>query len=72
VFQLVLATPFLMENPQGYLVRSFNLGRQFFYKWTVNWRLLPEEIFLDRRFQLALLFGHITVLVAFCFFRWKK
>ena len=56
----------------GYIVRSFDLGRQFFHKWTVNWRFLPEHIFLDRRFHLALLALHILVLLAFASKKWKK
>ena len=70
--QLLLGLPFLLENPKGYLMRSFDLGRQFFYKWTVNWRLVPEDIFLNRTFQISLLLGHITVLILFCFFKWKR
>nr|KAG5692969.1 hypothetical protein BaRGS_032401 [Batillaria attramentaria] len=60
--QLLLGLPFLRENPAGYIVRSFDFGRQFFYEWTVNWRLLPEEIFLNRTFQISLLLCHVTVI----------
>eukprot|EP00051_Salpingoeca_urceolata_P030077 m.491972 g.491972 ORF g.491972 m.491972 type:complete len:411 (-) comp31115_c0_seq1:169-1401(-) len=70
--QLVLAIPFLLDNPWGYVSRSFNLGRQFFYIWTVNWKLLPEHVFLDRRFHLVLLCLHLGVLAAFAFWRWTK
>lgn len=70
--QLVLAIPFLLENPKGYVLRSFDLGRQFFYQWTVNWRLLPEDFFLDKRFQLALLLCHVFTLLLFFLFRWRK
>ncbi|WAR14732.1 ALG3-like protein [Mya arenaria] len=61
--QIVLAIPFLQENPHGYINMSFNLGRQFFYKWTVNWRLVPEDIFLNRHFQIFLLLAHISILL---------
>lgn len=70
--QIVLAVPFLLENPWGYIKMSFNLGRQFFYKWTVNWRVLPEEIFLNRYFQTSLLIGHILVLLAFVVVKWRR
>ncbi|KAK6176852.1 hypothetical protein SNE40_015073 [Patella caerulea] len=70
--QVALAIPFLKANPIGYLLRSFDFGRQFFYIWTVNWRLVPEEIFLNRNFQLALLAAHVLVLLIFIFFRFKR
>ncbi|GFS17911.1 Dol-P-Man:Man(5)GlcNAc(2)-PP-Dol alpha-1,3-mannosyltransferase [Elysia marginata] len=69
--QLILALPFLLTNPVGYVVRSFDLGRQFFYKWTVNWRFLPQEVFLNRYFQATLLLAHILVLLAFFWRRWR-
>eukprot|EP00736_Rhodelphis_marinus_P007342 Rmarinus@m.9040 len=65
VIQLVLAVPFLLENPIGYISRSFDLGRKFFYVWTVNWKFLPEETFLDSRFSVFLLIAHVAVLVGF-------
>ncbi|TSU88987.1 Dol-P-Man:Man(5)GlcNAc(2)-PP-Dol alpha-1,3-mannosyltransferase [Bagarius yarrelli] len=48
IIQLVLGLPFLLVNPVGYMSRAFDLGRQFLFKWTVNWRFLPEDIFLSR------------------------
>ncbi|KAK3103909.1 hypothetical protein FSP39_022843, partial [Pinctada imbricata] len=70
--QVMLAAPFLLSNPAGYIIMSFNFGRQFFYKWTVNWRLLPEEIFLNKYFQTSLLVAHILVLVLFFILKWKS
>ncbi|XP_071110356.1 dol-P-Man:Man(5)GlcNAc(2)-PP-Dol alpha-1,3-mannosyltransferase-like [Haliotis cracherodii] len=72
VTQLSLGFPFLMENPVGYISRAFDLGRQFFFKWTVNWRFLPEEIFLNRNFHVALLAGHVLLLVVFFIIKWRK
>uniref|UniRef100_H2YCK2 dolichyl-P-Man:Man5GlcNAc2-PP-dolichol alpha-1,3-mannosyltransferase n=1 Tax=Ciona savignyi TaxID=51511 RepID=H2YCK2_CIOSA len=69
--QVILAIPFLLTNPFGYIVRSFDLSRQFFFVWTVNWRLIPEELFLDRRFHFALLLCHLAVLIAFALKRWS-
>ncbi|RUS70408.1 hypothetical protein EGW08_021836, partial [Elysia chlorotica] len=70
--QVILAVPFLLTNPVGYLLRSFDIGRQFFYVWTVNWRLIPEEIFLSRGFQGMLLLMHVLLLLAFFWWRWIK
>ncbi|XP_060604571.1 dol-P-Man:Man(5)GlcNAc(2)-PP-Dol alpha-1,3-mannosyltransferase-like, partial [Ruditapes philippinarum] len=70
--QVVFALPFLLENPWAYIKMSFNLGRQFFYKWTVNWRLIPEDIFLNRTFQMSLLLAHIVILLAFVLIKWRR
>lgn len=72
VIQLLLGLPFLLDNPQGYMIQSFNLGRQFFFKWTVNWRFLPEWFFLSRWFHLSLLLLHITFLCIFAFKKWPR
>ncbi|XP_032194959.1 dol-P-Man:Man(5)GlcNAc(2)-PP-Dol alpha-1,3-mannosyltransferase isoform X3 [Mustela erminea] len=72
VLQVVLGLPFLLENPIGYLSRSFDLGRQFLFRWTVNWRFLPEALFLHRAFHLALLAAHLTLLFLFAFCRWHR
>ncbi|XP_077509428.1 alg3, alpha-1,3- mannosyltransferase isoform X2 [Amblyomma americanum] len=65
VIQLVLALPFLLANPVSYVMGAFNLGRVFLYEWTVNWRFLPEELFVDRRLHLALLGLHLAVILCF-------
>jgi len=72
LLQMALGAPFLLENPEGYIVRSFEISRQFFYKWTVNWRCIPEWLFLDRRFQLCLLSMHLGLLFFFAHFRWTS
>lgn len=70
--QVLIAVPFLVENPGGYLGRAFELSRQFFFKWTVNWRFVGEEVFLSRGFALALLGLHAAVLAVFVTTRWLK
>ncbi|XP_059172828.1 dol-P-Man:Man(5)GlcNAc(2)-PP-Dol alpha-1,3-mannosyltransferase-like [Physella acuta] len=70
--QVILSLPFMLVNPLGYIIRSFDLGRQFFYVWTVNWRLIPEEIFLNRTFQIGLLTLHVVFLGLFFWFRWRR
>uniref|UniRef100_A0A8C5M8Z9 Dol-P-Man:Man(5)GlcNAc(2)-PP-Dol alpha-1,3-mannosyltransferase n=1 Tax=Leptobrachium leishanense TaxID=445787 RepID=A0A8C5M8Z9_9ANUR len=72
LLQVLLALPFLLENPVGYLHRSFDFGRQFLFQWTVNWRFLPESIFHHRVFHLALLAAHLTALILFCMYRWHR
>uniref|UniRef100_A0A3P8Y1M7 Dol-P-Man:Man(5)GlcNAc(2)-PP-Dol alpha-1,3-mannosyltransferase n=1 Tax=Esox lucius TaxID=8010 RepID=A0A3P8Y1M7_ESOLU len=70
--QFLLGLPFLMENPTGYITRAFDLGRQFMFKWTVNWRFLPEWLFLSRYFHLVLLAAHLMALLLFVLRRWKR
>uniref|UniRef100_A0A8C3SDI9 Dol-P-Man:Man(5)GlcNAc(2)-PP-Dol alpha-1,3-mannosyltransferase n=1 Tax=Chelydra serpentina TaxID=8475 RepID=A0A8C3SDI9_CHESE len=72
LLQVVLGLPFLLENPAGYVTRSFDLGRQFLFKWTVNWRFLPEEVFQHRAFHLALLAAHLGALGLFALHRWHR
>ena len=70
--QLLLAAPFLWTNPITYLKGAFNLGRQFMFLWTVNWRLLPEWVFLHRAFHVLLLVLHLAVLAIFTVKYWTK
>ncbi|KAK4154552.1 fad dependent oxidoreductase [Chaetomidium leptoderma] len=70
--QVLIAVPFLADNPWGYLGRAFELSRQFFFKWTVNWRFVGEDVFLSRWFSLVLLALHVAVLAVFITTRWLK
>lgn len=70
--QLILGAPFLFANPAGYITRSFDLGRQFFFKWTVNWRFLPEWLFLHRGFHVALLTANLTMWLIFALKHWTR
>ncbi|OJJ98798.1 hypothetical protein ASPACDRAFT_44427 [Aspergillus aculeatus ATCC 16872] len=72
LIQVLLAIPFLQENPAGYVARAFELTRQFMFKWTVNWRFVGEELFLSRRFSLTLLAIHFVLLVLFVALGWLK
>ncbi|NXN98227.1 ALG3 mannosyltransferase, partial [Rhinopomastus cyanomelas] len=72
LLQVVLGMPFLLVNPVGYLTRSFDLGRQFQFKWTVNWRFLPEEVFQSRVFHTMLLLAHLAGLGLFALHRWHR
>jgi len=53
--QFVLAVPFAIVNLSAYLSRAFNLGRIFIYYWSVNWKFIPENIFLSSEWGLFLL-----------------
>lgn len=60
--QVLLGFPFLMTNPVAYIKGSFDLGRVFQHQWTVNWRFLPDHIFIHPIFHGALFAGHILAL----------
>ncbi|KAG7177596.1 lethal(2)neighbour of Tid protein-like [Homarus americanus] len=70
--QLVLGAPFLIKNPIGYLKMSFDIGRVFLFEWTVNWRFLSEETFVNPWFHLLLLAVHVALLVVFAFTHWNR
>ncbi|GAM21177.1 hypothetical protein SAMD00019534_043520 [Acytostelium subglobosum LB1] len=68
IVQVLLGVPFLMRNPVGYVARAFEFSRQFMYKWTVNWRFVPVDVFLSKPWAIALLACHLFVLSLFV---WK-
>ncbi|KAF1348933.1 glycosyltransferase [Delphinella strobiligena] len=70
--QIITGLPFLTNDAQAYLSRAFEFSRQFFFKWTVNWRFVGEERFLSSAFSRALLVSHVFLLVLFTTTRWLK
>ncbi|KAK6404484.1 dolichyl-P-Man:Man(5)GlcNAc(2)-PP-dolichol alpha-1,3-mannosyltransferase [Oleoguttula sp. CCFEE 5521] len=70
--QAMLGYEFIVEDVYSYFGRAFELSRQFFFKWTVNWRFVGEETFLSRNFSLGLLAAHGGLLVTFLGTRWLK
>ncbi|EDW58723.1 lethal(2)neighbour of Tid protein [Drosophila virilis] len=65
VLQLFIGAPFLRTHPMEYLRGSFDLGRIFEHKWTVNYRFLSKELFEQREFHLVLLALHLLLLLCF-------
>jgi alpha-1,3-mannosyltransferase len=70
--QVILAVPFLLTNPDGYIERAFNFGREFTYIWTVNYKFLTPEQFVSKTLARSLLIGHLLVLLFMGFFRWTR
>lgn len=68
--QLALAVPFVQANAWSYISRSFNLGRAFEFKWTVNLKFLGEELFGNKALAAGLLAAHVAVLLVFARVRW--
>lgn len=71
IFQVLYGYPFRKRAP-SYFSRAFELSRVFLYKWTVNWRFVPESIFLSKPFALGLLAVHIGLLYWYAKTRWMK
>ena len=61
--QLALSYPFFSlsntDLTKSYFTSAFDLSRQFLYEWTVNWRFIPENVFLSKEFSNNLLFFHV-------------
>lgn len=72
LFQVIVGLPFMLDHFSSYMIRSFELGREFMYKWTVNWRFVPEDIFLSKTFAMSLLLLHISALIFFALYKWSK
>lgn len=70
--QILLGGPFLLSNAAAYLNRAFEFSRVFMYKWTVNWRFVPEEVFLSKGFSMLLLTAHLFTLLVFAATRWNR
>lgn len=70
--QAILAYPFIQEDWRAYIHSSFDFSRVFLYKWTVNWRMVPEDTFLSEGWARGLLIGHLSLLILFGLFRWCK
>ncbi|XXG84855.1 hypothetical protein AAC387_Pa11g0073 [Persea americana] len=72
LFQILLGLPFLLSHPIGYISRAFNLGRVFIHFWSVNFKFVPEEIFVSKGFATILLTAHLVLLTVFAHYNWCK
>ncbi|XP_075640252.1 dol-P-Man:Man(5)GlcNAc(2)-PP-Dol alpha-1,3-mannosyltransferase-like [Castanea sativa] len=70
--QIVLGLPFLISHPIAYIFRAFNLGRVFIHFWSVNFKFIPEPLFVSKELAVSLLIAHLVLLAAFTHYRWSK
>jgi alpha-1,3-mannosyltransferase len=70
--QILLGLPFLLTYPISYITRAFNLGRVFIHHWSVNFKFVPEPIFLSKEFAISLLVSHLILLGVFAHYKWCK
>ncbi|KAI8899241.1 Dolichyl-P-Man:Man(5)GlcNAc(2)-PP-dolichyl mannosyltransferase, family GT58 [Globomyces pollinis-pini] len=69
--QVILGLPFLMVSTENYLSKAFEFSRAFLYKWTVNWRMIPLNVFEMPAFSYILLSLHLAFLLIFLF-KWTR
>ncbi|PSR85999.1 Dol-P-Man:Man(5)GlcNAc(2)-PP-Dol alpha-1,3-mannosyltransferase [Actinidia chinensis var. chinensis] len=70
--QILLGIPFLLAHPIAYISRAFNLGRVFIHFWSVNFKFVPEPVFVSKEFAVSLLITHLILLAMFAHYRWCK
>ncbi|CAM8962601.1 unnamed protein product [Rhodiola kirilowii] len=70
--QIVLGLPFLIAHPVSYVSRAFNLGRVFIHFWSVNFKIVPEPIFVSKAFAVFLLICHLALLAVFAHYKWCR
>ncbi|XP_022153296.1 dol-P-Man:Man(5)GlcNAc(2)-PP-Dol alpha-1,3-mannosyltransferase [Momordica charantia] len=70
--QILFALPFVVSHPFAYISRAFNLGRVFVHFWSVNFKFVPEPIFVSKQFAALLLITHLTLLAVFAHYKWCK
>ncbi|KAH7836766.1 hypothetical protein Vadar_005388 [Vaccinium darrowii] len=70
--QILLGLPFLLAHPIAYLSRAFNLGRVFIHFWSVNFKFVPEQVFVSKEFAVSLLATHLILLAVFTHYRWCR
>jgi alpha-1,3-mannosyltransferase len=71
IIQVIIGYPFLSTYPIQYIKKAFEFNRIFFYKWTVNYKFLTEEIFLNQFLSKMLLLLTIITLIIFAM-KWIK
>jgi alpha-1,3-mannosyltransferase len=70
--QGLIGYPFLIFNPSHYLQKSFEFSRQFYYQWTVNWKMIAKSDFESRQFSILLGLLHLSCLMIFFIFVWSR
>ena len=70
LIQLVVGAPFIFHDIFAYLSGAFRGFGDLQHKWSVNWKFLPTNVFMDKRFAILLLLLHVTVLILFANYRW--
>ena len=67
-----MGAPFIFHDIFAYLSGAFRGFGDLQHKWSVNWKFLPTDVFMDKRFAILLLLLHVTVLILFANYRWCR
>uniref|UniRef100_A0A2K1XUZ5 dolichyl-P-Man:Man5GlcNAc2-PP-dolichol alpha-1,3-mannosyltransferase n=1 Tax=Populus trichocarpa TaxID=3694 RepID=A0A2K1XUZ5_POPTR len=70
--QILAGLPFLVSHPIAYISRAFNLGRVFIHFWSVNFKFIPEPVFVSKQFAISLLIAHLGLLATFAHYKWCR
>ncbi|CAH8320675.1 unnamed protein product [Eruca vesicaria subsp. sativa] len=70
--QILVGLPFLLTYPVSYLANAFDLGRVFIHFWSVNFKFVPERVFVSKQFAVCLLIAHLCLLAVFANYKWCK
>ncbi|VVB03651.1 unnamed protein product [Arabis nemorensis] len=70
--QILVGLPFLITYPVSYIANAFDLGRVFIHFWSVNFKFVPERVFVSKEFAVCLLIAHLCLLAVFANYKWCK
>jgi alpha-1,3-mannosyltransferase len=70
IYQLAIGGEFIVKYPEQYFGKAFEFSRVFFFKWSVNWKFLGEELALSPSFAKLCLALHLSLLIYFLFVKW--
>jgi len=71
LMQIALGWPFLMHNAHSYITKAFELSRVFDYTWTVNFRFLPDWLFVSSSWGLCLLCCNLVLWWLMYRYHWR-
>jgi len=69
--QVIFGLPFLVTNFFSYLKGTFDIGRVFQYKWSVNWQFIPAHLFVTQTWGILMLTCTVLVWLFFIFRKWN-
>ena len=70
--QLAVGYEFLVTYPGSYVAKAFEFSRVFVHHWSVNFKFVPEPLFVSSRFAGVLLACHLVTLLALAHVRWHR